>query len=94
MGKDQRLQELLDALDRYIDNMPPEGTADHAGFTALWMELLAYRPVVPDARDARVEPLALAPQALDPGFARRVGPEPGPDSWRPLVGRRPFRSGS
>jgi len=76
MTRDHRLQTLLDALNRYIDNMPPEGSTDHARFTALWTELLAYRPVAPDTRKARVEPVALGPEALDRGFGRRTRGDP------------------
>lgn len=87
MIKDERLEKLLDALNRYIDNMPPEGSADHACFTALWTELLAYRPVVPD-RKALVEPLALTPEAPDRGFGDETRGDPASATLRaPPTGR-------
>ena len=82
MTRDHRLQTLLDALNRYIDNMPPEGSTEHARFTALWTELLDYRPVVPDRRKARVEPAALEPEALNRGFGRRMRSDPAPETSR------------
>jgi len=83
MSKDPELQKLLDALNRYIDDMPLEGSADYACFTALWTELLAYRPVIPEARKPRAAPHGPAPEALDRGFGRRLHIDPGLDPSRP-----------
>jgi hypothetical protein len=88
MSKDLKLQTLLAALNRYIDDMPLEGSEDYAKLSALWTELLAYRPVVPVSRKASAEPPGLSPDPPDRAFGLRIPIDPAAQTSRPPPGSR------
>ena len=72
MNNDLKLQKLLDALNGYLDNMPLEGSTDYACFSALWTELLAYRPALPEPQAKSTEPRELKPADIDRRFNHRM----------------------
>ena len=53
MNKDTHLQNLLDEINSYIDNLPPPGSSEYLRFTELCSEISDHRAATPEHPLAR-----------------------------------------
>lgn len=90
MSKDLHLQPLLDEINRYIDNMPPPGSAAYLRFSELCIELAGRRAASPTHPLAQeLDQLGLKIEAVVTRHEREKHAHdisPGGESMAPMTG--------
>jgi hypothetical protein len=90
MSKDRHLQHLLDEINRYIDDLPPQGSSDYLRFTELCSELVSHRIATPEHPLAQeLDQLGLKIEAAMKRHEREKHAHdlsPGGESMAPMVG--------